>query len=409
MYKNHQPTKTYDIHPVSITLIQKGHPWVTNDKFSERFQPNDRFIIASNRGRPMALLLHDPTHKQVRARVWSTSGDYPKQMKTFKDDLVARMRAAISKRVTADYTKDRSHYYLIFGEGDLLPGVFVQYLNGEILVQFYMEFWTPLKEYLIQMLVEIINSEMKLNIKLENVWFQQRTNTKEKAISSDPNITSKDIEIEEFGVKYKVSLGKYYDHGIYTDMASIRNKIRTPLTKSRSVLNLFSYTGAFSLFALKLGVESVCSVDLSEKYIRWLNENIDLNEDLDGNKHESMTKSTQVALKKFKTEERKFDFIITDPPSSSSDGKKRTNALNDYKEFLPQIYNLLEKGGHTLIFINTHKVTMKKFEDRMKQIMENKSLNFSIIGKYNLSEDCPNKKGFPEGSYLKGMLLKRND
>jgi 23S rRNA (cytosine1962-C5)-methyltransferase len=409
MYKNYQPTKTYEIHPVSIKLIQKGHPWVTNDKFSEKFQQSDPFIIASNRGKSLALLLHDPTHKQVRARVWSSTGDFQKQIKSFKNDLANRIRTSIKKRVSVDYTKDRNHYYLIFGEGDLIPGIFVQYLNGEILVQFYMDFWNNYKDYFNQMLTEAINDELKLNIKLESVWFQQRTNSKEKAISSDKNVLSKDLEVEEFGVNYKVILGKYYDHGIYTDMASIRNKIRTPLTKSKSVLNLFSYTGAFSLFAMKLGVDSVCSVDLSEKYIRWLNENIALNDDLDEKKHESMITSTQSALRKFKIEERKFDFIISDPPSSSSDGKKRTNALNDYKEFLPQIYHLLERGGHTLIFINTHKVTMKKFEDRMKQIMENKNLNFSIIGKYNLAEDCPNKKGFPEGSYLKGMLLKKND
>lgn len=402
-------SKTYAIHPVSIKLIQKGHPWVTMDKFSEKFHPNENFIIASNRGKPFALLLHDPSHKQVRARVWSSNGDFQKQIKGFKSDLASRIAKAIHKRSEEKYTSERNHFYLIFGEADEIPGVLVQYLNGELLIQFYIKFWSPFEDFFIQCLIKSMKQSFKTELKNENIWVQQRSHSKEKAKCLDPSIAFKQLEVEEYGVKYKVTLGKFYDHGIYTDMAAIRNKIRTPLTNSNSLLNLFSYTGAFSLFSMKLGVKSVCSVDLSEKYLKWLNENIKLNSDLQKCAHETIKSSTAAALNKFKTEGRHFDFIISDPPSSSSDGNKRTNALNDYKETLPQIYNLLEKGGHTLIFINTHKVTMKKFEDKMKQIMENKSLRFNIIGKYYLTEDCPNKKGFPEGSYLKGMLLKKND
>ncbi|MAX66259.1 MAG: hypothetical protein CME66_04925 [Halobacteriovoraceae bacterium] len=404
-----QQIKTYDIHPTSIKQIQKGHPWITVDKFSENFHPKERFIVASNRKRPFALLLHDPTHKFVRARVWATDGNFQKQMKSFKNDLAKRIRVAINKRAKAPYKKERNHYYLIFAESDQIPGVNVHFLNGEILIQFYMDFWNQYQDYFIQTLLKSINENFNLDLTYENIWIQKRSLAKEPAKCLDPNASFKHITINEFGVDYKVTLGKFYDHGIYTDMASIRKKMEKQLKASESLLNLYSYTGAFSLYALQLGLKKVTSVDLSETYLNWLEENINLNTVLEKDNHESKMTSTLEALNELKDKKEKYDFIISDPPSSSSDGNKRSNALQDYKETLPLMEQVLSEKGQILAFINTHKCSMRKFEDKLKRIIESKKLNLKIVNKYYLSEDCPYKKGFPEGSYLKGLLLKRND
>ena len=68
----------YDIHPISIKMLEQGNPWITKDKFSEKFHPKERFIVALNRKRPFALLLHDPTHNTVKARLWSKNGNFEK-------------------------------------------------------------------------------------------------------------------------------------------------------------------------------------------------------------------------------------------------------------------------------------------------------------------------------------------
>ncbi len=404
-----QAIKTYDIHPISIKQIQKGHPWITLDKFSENFHPKEKFIVAANRKRPFALLLHDPAHKSVRARVWATDGNFQKQMKSFKNDLAKRIRTSIQKRKKSEYSKDRNHFYLIFGEADQIPGLLVHFLNGELLLQSYMDFWNPYQDYIVQNVIKATNEVFDLDLTFENIWIQNRSAIKEKAKCLDPNSSFRNIEINEFGVKYKVTLGKYYDHGIYTDMASVRKKIASHLEKSKSVLNLFSYTGAFSLFALNKGSKDVVSVDLSQDYLDWLDENLKLNPEIDENLHKSICDSTLNALNKFKAEGKKFDFIISDPPSSSSDGNKRTNSLADYKETLPLMNEVLSENGKLLIFINTHKVSMKKFEDKIKMAIDKNKLPLKLESRHYLGEDCPYKKGFPEGNYLKGILLKRND
>ncbi|MBT4793131.1 MAG: hypothetical protein HON90_16280 [Halobacteriovoraceae bacterium] len=411
MYQQRQRThsKTYELHPISIKQIQKGHPWVTIDQYSEKFHPKERFIIASNRHKPFALLIHDPNHKQVRARVWATHGNFQKQIKSFKNDLTARIKTAITKRTKSDYQKERDHYYLIFAEGDNIPGVLVHYLAGEILIQFYMDFWNQYKEFFIQTLTRAINEIMQEDIDFDNIWVQSRSEIKAPAKCSDFNTSFRNIEVSEFGVKYKVTLGKHYDHGIYTDMASIRSRLKDQISKANSLLNLYSYTGAFSLFALNEGVCDVTSVDLSEKYLAWLDENIKLNKQLKSEQHRLMATSTIEALKILKKENKGFDFIISDPPSSSSDGNKKSNALNDYKEVLPLIHNVTNTKGKVLLFINTHKCSLKRFEDKIKTIIDQKKLSFKIESQFYLSQDCPHKKGFPEGSYLKGLLLTKND
>ena len=201
---------------------------------------------------------------------------------------------------------------------------------------------------------------------------------------------------------------QYYDHGIYTDMSQTRAKLESIIKGSNKVLNLFCYTGAFSLYSLKLGASEVVSVDLSEKYINWLEENISLNPDIESSKHNSMTCSTLDALGELKSKNREFDFIISDPPSSSSDGNTKSNALNDYQKTLPLITDLLSEGGKALVFLNTHKCSLKKFEDRIKQTISRKKLPLKISRRFFLDGDCPSQKGFPEGSYLKGILVEKS-
>lgn len=404
-----QRVKTYDIHPISLKLLRAGHFWVTNDRYSEKFLPKEKFIVASDRGREFALLIHDPTHKQVRARVWARNGNFTQLMKNFKNDLQSRIRKAVKLREAKNIIDSRNHMYLVFGESDEIPGLFIKYFDGEILIEFYMDFWKQYQDFIIQNTVKVVNEVFKKDITASNVWTQFRSNALSLATCIDPNATFRRVDISEFGVKYKVLIGKHYDCGLYTDMAAIRYKLRHEISRAGSLLNLYSYTGAFSLYALKLGVKEVTSVDLSTPYLDWLDENIALNEDIDKAAHTRLNIPTTQALSDLRNEKKSFDFIISDPPSSSNDGNKRTNALADYSKSLPNMEKVLSEHGSMLLFLNTHKCTHEKFKNKIKKIIQDENLNLKLQTTYFLNEDCPSKKGFPEGSYLKGLLLKRND
>ena len=318
------------IHPISIKLIRTGHPWITADNFSNRFPKQSEFIIATDdRKRPMALLMHDPNHKNVKARVWSTKFPFDREAQHFTASVQARLDLAFNKRIQLSELKERENYYLVFGEADQLPGLFIQRLKDRILIQFYTSFWNRYKS-----IVQTTLQEVFPEIKDENVWFQLRGETRElqKLPVNGIDAGKKDeFQLQEFGLQYLIRLGSSYDYGLYTDMSAVRYELKKYIHSESSVLNLYCYTGAFSLWAMKLGAKQVTSVDLSPKYIEWLQQNLSLNPEQNSAQHESLIMSVEESLVKLRNEERKFDFIICDPPSSSSDGDKRTSAIKVIK------------------------------------------------------------------------------
>lgn len=394
------------IHPVSIKLLRQGHPWITADNFSNRFPRQSEFVIATDeRKRPMALLMHDPYHRNVKARVWSTKFPFDREAQHFTASIQGRLDLAFDKRIQQKELSQRENYYLVFGEADQLPGLFILRLKDRVLIQFYTGFWNRYKS-IIQTTVQEVFPE----IKDENVWFQLRGETKE--LQKLPqnvvdNNRRDEFHLSEFGIQYLIRLGSSYDHGLYTDMSSIRYNLSKYIKPGMSVLNLYSYTGAFSLWSMKLGATNVVSVDLSPKYIEWLQQNLALNPELNHTQHEAMIKSSDEALSELDKAGRKFDFIICDPPSSSSDGEKRTSAVKAYKDLLYKMNKVLNPGGKLVIFLNTHQVTQDKFDRVLKDYLTELKLNYKMSSRLQLGQDCPTLKGFPEGSYLKGIILEK--
>lgn len=394
------------VHPVSVKLLKQGHPWVTADTFSNRFPRNEEFVIATDdKKRAIALLINDPFHKSIKGRVWSTKFPFDREALHFTASIQARIDNALVKREAMKELKERENYYLVFGEADQLPGLFILKLQDRILIQFYTGFWTRYKGIL-----QTTIQEHFPEITDDKVWFQTRGETQQfqklPQNSADQG-KREEFHLQEYGVQYWIRLGGQYDHGLYTDMSHIRERIKPYLNEQTKFLNLFSYTGAFSLWALKNKAEEVVSVDLSPKYIEWLQNNLELNPDLDHTKHQAMVKSVDDALEELQSQNRRFNVILCDPPSSSSDGNKRTSAISNYKNLLSSMDKILDVNGKLIVFLNTHQVTAQKFERVISDNLKELKLNYVIRDRLKLGSDCPTLKGFPEGDYLKGLILEK--
>lgn len=394
------------VHPVSSKLLRQGHPWITADSFSHRFPKSSEFIVAlDERRRPMALLLHDPQHRNVKARLWSVKYPFDREALNFSAAVQGRIDLAIEKRREMKELEGRENFYLVFGEADQLPGLFIQRLGDRILIQFYTAFWNRYKS-IIMAAIQDAYPEMKD----DQFWFQVRGETRElqklPVNAVDPGRRD-EFHLSEFGTQYLIRLGSSYDHGLYTDMSSVRFTLQKIMNENSEVLNLYSYTGAYSLWALKLGAKHVVSVDLSPKYIEWLQQNLGMNPELDPTRHEALTMSVEDALEKLTSAGKKFSLIICDPPSSSSDGDKRTSAIKAYRDLLQKMDRVLASGGVMVIFLNTHQTTAHKFERVILDYLKELNLKYRIALKLGLDQDCPTLKGFPEGSYLKGLVLEK--
>lgn len=403
-----RPYPRVKLHPATIKHMKKGHPWVTKDSYTAEFPGNRTFLIGMGYEKEFALLIQDPNHPHVKARLWSLIPPFVDGVKNFPKELYDRLQSAVRSRISQGIDKERDNYYLVFGEGDRIPGLFIQKLGNKILIQHYADYWRKLGTLLNHTLAAILKDYYP--DERFTAYVETRNNEMENTIrritmpgvrndTASPN----EVILSEFGVKYIVRFDQNYDHGLYTDMSAIRKRM-TKYMKG-SVLNLFSYTGAYSLYSMKSGAESVVSVDLSPKYLSWLEENLDLNPDLNRESHQSLEMPVSEALSKLAAEKKQFDFIICDPPTASSDGKKTTNALDNYDKMIPQMMKVMSQDGVMVVFQNTHKVTKKKFEEKITAIAKSKGLK--VIENLKMAEDCKPLSQFPEGNYLNGLVLSK--
>jgi 23S rRNA (cytosine1962-C5)-methyltransferase len=392
------------LHPATIKHLKLGHFWVTEDSYTKKFPTNSFFLVGVNSANreEVGIFINDPKHKHIKARLWSTLP----VTKDFAEEFSGRLELAIKKRAELKLASQRENFLLINGENDQLPGLMALLLKDQILIQYYALYWKGMESDIIPLVKKYFEHYFS-DIPLKNIWVQERNFDQKKSITSLIDSGNPEFILKEYNINYQIKINENYDYGLYTDMSSIRKQMVPFISKAKSVLNLFCYTGSFSLFSLSHGATDVVSVDLSSKYLAWLHENLLLNPQLNSGFHHFMNSATDKALLKLKNENKKFEAIICDPPSASSDGDKISNALKSYEQLLPMMLDVLESNGKIFAFLNTHQISWAKFEEKLKQIISTSQYkNDAIVGKrFKLSEDYLPVKGFYEGDYLKGILI----
>lgn len=394
--------KIEQLHPDTLKAIERGHPWITKDKISSQFPRDQVFleIIHPADKRVLGIFIHDPGHPKIVARFWSR---FPID---FKLELKNRISRSIHKRTQKNYQRD--NLYFIFGESDQLPGLFVQKLGQIILIQYQCFFWIDHLKIIIQSI------EQALNWKSPPLFYTQPRLPGEKKIHPiffDQGNQSFSHQtpylLTENGIKFGIRFDLNHDIGWFTDMSSIRETITPMLKPEQKILNLFSYTGAFSLLALKHHCY-VTSVDLSKNYMQWLTDNIGLNS-FEANRHQAMVLDANKAIKQLLgLKNERFSLIICDPPSSFNEKGKKINALDFYQEQLGNLIELLAPNGKLIIFLNTHQVLKKKFKELIRDLIPKRD-DIILDNELTMDQDCPMLENFPEGHYIKGLVIKKNN
>jgi len=373
-----------DLHPATIKSLKNGHPWITKDNYTKRFPDTSMLKIKDAKtGNMLGHFIHDPKHPKIKARFWGN------EVILFQKELQKRLWQTLDKR--QGMLPERENIYLVFGEADHLPGLYVQLFKDNLLIGYQSFFW--------QDHIREIASFFRRKLKVDKIWVQKRLpGEKKEAPVPFKGETTPKFCVKEGGLTFNLKFDQGHDVGLYTDMAAIREQLVPYFETSNRVLNLFSYTGAFSLMGLK-NKKKVTSVDLSKTYMTWLEQNIEAN-NFNSEDHTSIVGPCAKVINKL---DQKFDLIISDPPSFSTDGKKRTSSLDFYKKELKNLLGLLNEEGHLVIFLNTHSVARRKFKNTIRELLGDEK----IVRDLYLSKDCPILKNFPEGDYLKGLIIKK--
>jgi 23S rRNA (cytosine1962-C5)-methyltransferase len=212
------------------------------------------------------------------------------------------------------------------------------------------------------------------------------------------------LEVLENGIKYHINIADGQKSGFYCDQRDNRN-ILAQYTKGKNVLDCFSYSGGFSLNALANGAAKVTSVDSSALAIDTLKQNLVLNQ-FNENSVATIQSDVNKQLRAFKEEGALFDVIVLDPPKYAPSRSALDRAARAYKDLNRLGMLLLEKGGLLATFSCSGAVDLETFKQIIAWAALDAGKEVQIIKQFSQPEDHPVRISFPEGEYLKGLLIR---
>lgn len=287
-------------------------------------------------------------------------------------------------------------YRLIYAEGDELPGLIVDVYNDCASVQLLSEFAFIYLPYLENFFSKIGISDFYLK-KNKTALSHLSCMVKEGWKSNEVN---KKIIAQENGLFFEVDVENGQKTGFFIDQRDNRNLIGNFVYK-KTVLNAFSFTGSFSVYALANGAEKVISVDISKTAISGCQRNIELNM-LANHPHESLVADCFDYLK---NEHSQFDVVIIDPPAFAKNAKSVSKAARGYKELNMQALKRTRSKGFLFTFSCSQHIDKILFQKIIFGAAADVKKNVKILKWLTQPFDHPVNIFHPEGEYLKGLLL----
>ncbi len=293
---------------------------------------------------------------------------------------------------------DNTTYRLVHGEGDNLPGLVIDCYNETAVVQAHSVGMHMCRDIISDVLVEVMAPRIR------NVYYKSETTLPYKADLSQENGflqggTDDNIALEN-GLQFHVDWLKGQKTGFFVDQRDNRSLLEK-YSKGKKVLNMFCYTGGFSVYAMRGGAELVHSVDSSAKAIELTDRNIVLNFPGD-DRHASFCED---AFKFLDSNENKYDLIVLDPPAFAKHRMALHNALKGYTRLNAKAFRSIKEGGLLLTFSCSQVVTKDNFRNAVFTAAAQAGRKVRILHQLHQPADHPINIYHPEGEYLKGLLL----
>ncbi|HNW97551.1 MAG TPA: class I SAM-dependent rRNA methyltransferase [Bacteroidales bacterium] len=296
-------------------------------------------------------------------------------------------------------TPETNVYRLIHAEGDNMPGLIADFYNGVIVLQSHSIGMHRNNEMFTEILKEIYGNKLiaVYDKSSETLPHMAKINSEDKYLFGKANELH---EVTEYGNKFYVNWESGQKTGFFIDQRENRNLLRK-FVNDKKVLNTFSYTGGFSVYALQAGAAEVYSVDSSKKAMDITEKNIALN-NFENGKHISKPVDAFDFLKNIENE---FDVIILDPPAFAKHHDVKHNAMQGYKRINLEAMKQIKKGGILFTFSCSQVVDRSLFNSTIMSAAILSGRNVRILHQLSQPADHPFNACHPEGEYLKGLVL----
>ena len=319
----------------------------------------------------------------------------------------SRLKAALHVRQSVGVVREEGDglrvfpnttYRLVHGEGDNLPGLIVDVYGKTAVMQAHSVGMHVCRELIAKALVKVMGD------KLDSIYYKSETTLPYKAELGQENgfiygETDNNIAIEN-GLKFHIDWLKGQKTGFFIDQRENRSLLEY-YAKGRSVLNMFCYTGGFSVYAMRGGAEVVHSVDSSAKAIELTNKNVELNFPGDS-RHEAICED---AFKYLDDHDGKYDLIILDPPAFAKHRNALKNGLRGYTRLNVKGFERIKPGGILFTFSCSQVVTKDNFRQAVFTAAAQAGRKVRILHQIHQPADHPINIYHPEGEYLKGLVL----
>jgi 23S rRNA (cytosine1962-C5)-methyltransferase len=313
-----------------------------------------------------------------------------------------KIRTAIASRAHVLRNGDTNTCRLVFSEADFLPGLIVDRYADFLSLQILSAGIENAKEDIIN----ILREELQPTGIFDKSDATARTHEDLEVANgllwgeNPPEF----LEVKENGIMYHINIAGGQKSGFYCDQRDNR-QILAAYTPGKTVLDCFSYSGGFSLNSLKAGATHVTSVDSSALALETLQQNIDLN-GFDKAQSTVVQSDVNKQLRALKEEGKKFDVIVLDPPKYAPSRSALDRAARAYKDLNRLGMGLLESGGLLATFSCSGAVDIETFKQIIAWAALDAGKEIQIVKQFSQPEDHPVRISFPEGEYLKGLLLR---
>jgi 23S rRNA (cytosine1962-C5)-methyltransferase len=397
---------TITLKPGKEKSLLRRHPWIfptaiehIDGKPEEKAKPGATALVRAASGQFLARAAYSP-QSQIRARVWSFDETEPVDHALIK----RRVKKALAWRRAS--VRDTDALRLIFGEADGFPGLVVDWYGGVhayLVCQFQsagVEAWKPA-------IVQALIAETGC----PNVYERSDASVRER--EGLPLVTGvlagaepgPEVLIEENGVRYAVDIRTGHKTGFYIDQRDNRRLVMEH-AGGREVLNCFCYTGGFSLAALKGGAAGVVSIDSSGEALAYGKRNAELN-GFDAARTEWWDADVFKTLRILREQGRSFDLIVLDPPKFASAPAHVERAARAYKDINLLGLQLLREGGLLFTYSCSGAIDAALFQKIVAGAANDAKVDARILKRLSAGVDHPMSTAFPEGEYLKGLLLQK--
>ena len=376
--------------------LDRFHPWVFSGALvamPDNIDEGDLVYVETSDGRRVGT-----GHFQI--------GSIAVRMLTFGDEAIdenfyrRRLEEALRLRQALGLIRtDNDAYRLVHGEGDFLPGLVVDVYGPTAVLQAHSPGMHFARDVIARQLVNLPD------IGIHNVYYKSETTLPYKAHLDPQNqyiIGSAENDIAtENGLRFRIDWLRGQKTGFFVDQRDNRSLLEH-YSRGRKVLNMFCYTGGFSVYAMRGGAVQVTSVDSSAKAITLTDANIELNFPGD-------TRHKAVAEDAFKfldnMDSNAYDLIILDPPAFAKHRSALRNALRGYQKLNAKAFEKISSGGVVFTFSCSQAVSKEQFRLAVFSAAAQTGRKVRILHQLTQPADHPLNISHPEGEYLKGLIL----